>query len=249
MAKTSIVKWDEELARRAALSKGMEDSVATGNFLSVRGGQMSYNGNQIEGNRMKCVVLASVLENKYYDKKFDPDSPASPVCYAFGMNDKDLKPHEKAPSKQSEKCEGCEHNEWGSSSRGRGKACKNGRRLGLLHADSLKEKDGVKNGTVIYLELPVTSVKGWASYVQGIAAVKKRPPCAVITEISVASDPKTQLKVSFKVVDDAPKELLGELLERADAVEKMIGFPYPDFSEDEGDRKPKKAAGKKKSRF
>lgn len=250
MAKTqALVKWDEELARRAQISKGMEDSVSLGSFMSIRGGALSYNGNRIEGDKIKVIVLAHVLENKYFDKKFDPDSPSSPACYAFGVLDKDLKPHEKAPKPQADKCAECEHNEWGSSSRGRGKACKNGRRLALLHVDALKDKDGVKNSTVLYLELPVTSVKGWASYVQGLAQVKKRPPSAVVTEISVTPDPKTQVKVSFKFVDDVPREQLGAVMERSDEMEKMIGFAYPTLEDEDTARRPQRKAGKKKSKF
>lgn len=252
MAKgTALVRWDQELARRAQVAKGLEDSVAVGNFLSVRGGQLTYQGNPIEGNKLKVVVLAHVLENKYYASKFDPNTPSSPVCYAFGTNDKDMRPHEKAEDKQSEKCATCEHNEWGSSSRGRGKSCKNSRRLALLHADSLKKPSEITEGTVVYLELPVTSVKGWAGYVQGLANVKKRPPASVITEISVVPDPKTQFKVGFKLVEDInDNATLAPIMKRADEEEKKIGFAYPPSNPD-GEPKGKakaKSAGKKTQR-
>jgi len=255
---TALVRWDQELAKRALVARGLEDSVAVGNFLSTKGGQLTYQGNPIEGNKLKCVVLAHILENKYYDSKFDPNTPSAPACYAFGTNDKDMAPHEKADSPQSKKCADCKHNEWGSSSRGRGKTCKNSRRLALLHADSLKKPEEIKSGTVVYLELPVTSVKGWAGYVQGLANVKKRPPSSVITEISVVPDPKSQFKVGFKLIEDiSDNATLSPIMKRADEEAAKIGFAYPPMNPDavkekrggKSNGKGGKAAKKPVSRF
>lgn len=231
---TALTTWEERLAARAQAAVEQEASVSAGQFISVRAGQLSYDGNAIAGNKMKVVVLDAILENAYYEGKFDPDNPAPPLCYAFGRDDKELAPHEKATKPQHETCKGCPHNEWGSADGGerRGKACKNIRRLALIPAEPLSA-EALGKSDVAYFKLPVTSVKAWAAYVRALAALRKRSPEGCVTEISVASDPKTQFKVSFNHVLDLKNELLGVVMPRADTARDEIAFPYPEPQEQE----------------
>ena len=74
------------------------------------------------------------------------------------------------------------------------------RRLLLIPADSITTAESVASAEVAALRPPVTSLKNYANYVQTVAATLKRPPLAVITELSVVPDPKTQFKVVFNVV-------------------------------------------------
>jgi hypothetical protein len=128
-------------------------------------------------------------------------------------------PLDNVEKKQSDKCSTCPKNEWGSSTNGgKGKACRETRRLLVIPADSISSVDAIKTAEVAALRPPVTSLRNYANYVQTIAATLKRPPLAVITEISVSPDPKTQFKVNFKMlkaIDDA--EIIGALLERSKA--------------------------------
>ena len=58
---------------------------------------------------------------------------------------------------------------------------------------------------MVALRTPVTSVKGFATYLQKIASATKRPLSAVVTKISVVPDAKTQFKVNFdfvRTIDD-----------------------------------------------
>jgi hypothetical protein len=227
---TAVVAWDEALAARAAIAKKSEASVSTGSFISVKGAQMTYQGNPVDGNKMDVVIIDSIMENKYYEGKYDPNNAQGPACYAFGRDEDDMKPHDKVADPISDSCVGCPNNEWDSGDGGKGKACKNIRRLAVIPADVLDGgPEAIATAEVAYLEVPVTSVKAWAGFVNQLAASKK-PPLAFITEISVAPDAKTQLKVSFKAqsaIEDG--ELLGALLDKADIVEKGIDFPYQAF--------------------
>jgi hypothetical protein len=86
----------------------------------------------------------------------------------------------------------------------------------LIPADSIGTAAAVEAAEVAALRPPVTSLKNYASYVQTIAATLKRPPLAVVTEISVVPDPKTQFKVVFTMVrsiDDT--EVIQALIKRA----------------------------------
>lgn len=248
---TAVIKWEEKLAAMADAAAAAEQG-GGGNFLSLRGGMLAYQGNAIPGDKINVIVLDSLHERQYFDDDYDPDTPQSPACYAFakaGEDEDEMAPHEKAPHKQSETCACCEWAEWGSSDKGRGQACKQVRRLSLILADQAQTPAAIKDAEEVYLKVPVTSVKAWRGYVQQIAALK-RPPFAVVTEISVVKDPKTQFRVQFRLVSQITKaEQFEALMTRHETARKTIDFPYPDFAEEEAAapaRKTRKAKAAKK---
>lgn len=223
---TTMQKWDEKLAAMAQMAAGIEDSVNLGgNYISLKGGQLSYNGGIIPGNKMNVIVLDHILENLYYVDRYDPDNPQPPAAYALGRDEEELRWHEDSIEPYAgELCKDSDINQWGSADQGRGKACKNVRRLALITEDSL---DKVAEADVAMLRIPVTSVKAWAGYVRSLADQLKRPPLGVVTEISITPDPKTQFKLHFKLIgtiDDG--DTIGELIEKRDSVEQMLFAPY-----------------------
>ena len=117
-----------------------------------------------------------------------------------------LKPNTNSPEKQSDLCSQCPKDQWGSAANGgKGKACAEKRRLLIMTADSISSVESVNMGEVAALRTPVTSVKGFATYLQKIASATKRPLSAVVTKISVVPDAKTQFKVNFdfvRTIDD-----------------------------------------------
>lgn len=218
------MRWDEELAKEAA---AQASAVRTaGNFFSVRGGQLSYQGKPIKGNAMDVIVIDFVLENGWYeDAEFDPDQPRSPACYAFGRSEKDMAPHAEATSPQNESCAQCPKNVFGSAPKGSGKACKNIRRLAVIPADALES--GIEDAEVGLLRVPVTSCKAWNEYLIKLRDVAKRPTWAVITRVEVSPDKKTQVAVTFDLTSKIKDEHLMALCEKAKAVAKSIEAPYP----------------------
>lgn len=229
--------WEARLASMAKESVQQEASVSTGQFISTRAGQLSYNGNPVQGNKLDAIVVDAILENCYYKGDFDPDNPAPPVCYAFGRDDKDMHPHEQSPEPQAKSCAECELNEFGTADRGKGKACKNIRRLALLPAQPL-DAEALEKAEIAYLKTPVTSVKGWAAYVRTLDALRKRPPIGVVTEISTVADPKSQYKVLFNHKLDLPAAPLEAVFARLEEVKSGIAFPYaPPSTEAPGAKK------------
>lgn len=243
---TSMAKWDEELARRAQIAAGMEESTLTGgNFIGTRGGVLTYGGAEVPGNKMNVIVLGHVLHNVFYAGKFDPKNPTSPDCYAFGDREATMVPHEKAEDQQSGQCEGCPMNEWGTADTGKGKACSQKRRLMLLTEDALED---IEDAQAAMLHVPVTSGKAWAGYVVQLATTLKRPPLGVITEISLVPDPKNQFAMKFKLVEKIDDGAVIEaLLAKFDAHAKELTAPYPANSERE-EREERRPATKKAGR-
>ena len=259
--KNAIVSYEDRMAEEAKVAAAMEAGVATGSFFSLKSGQLSFNDSPIEGNEMAVVILSSRLENIHYEGEYDPDDIQGPTCFAFGKDDSEMAPHEvvqEAGTAVHDNCEECPNNEWGSADTGRGKACRNTRRLAMIPAgkfdksgEFVLEEDPGKyaDAEVAYMKLPVTSVKGYAAFVKNLSATLERPPHCVITRVAVVPDTKTQFKVVFEALEEAPKELLEVLFDRHDEVENLIEFPYTVNTEKESkEDKKKKGATRRKTK-
>lgn len=243
---TALVKWDEELAKHAKEAAQTEASAMGGSFISTRGGVFTFNGGEVPGGKMTVIVLDHVIEHHFYNTRYNPDAPSSPVCFAFARADDDLKPHEQSAEPQHDTCAGCPNNEFGTAETGRGKACANIRRLALLTEDGLED---IGAASIAMLKVPVTSVKAWAGYVNQLADVMKRPPFAVLTEVSIHKDPKTQFKLQFKLLEKIEDgDVLAALMEKRKAAARDLVMPYQPPSEDPlpakgGKAKPQVKAG------
>jgi len=203
MAKTQnqLTVFESELEKLASAGMVAERSTAGTVFLSTKGGALSYRDNPIAGNSLDVVILSSPVERLYYTARYDPANPAGPVCFALGANLTGLKPNSASTEKQSEMCMNCPKDQWGSATNGgKGKACAEKRRLLVMTADSIDSVEAVNLGEVAALRTPVTSVRGFATYLQKIASATKRPLSAVVTRISVVPDAKTQFKLQFDFV-------------------------------------------------
>jgi hypothetical protein len=255
MAKNQgLINWDEELAELAQEASAQEASTQTGQFFSLKSGVLSLNDAPMANNEMAVCILAAVLENIYYEGKFDADNPTPPSCYAFGRDEKLMKPHQlcvDAGTAQHETCVGCPHNEWGTSELGRGKACKNTRRLAMIPAgefakdgsfQAITDKEHYEDAQVAFMKLPVTSVKGFAAFVKAVAGTLNKPPFAIATKVKEVPDPKSQFKVVFTPLAPLSAAVLPFVLARHKETQKLIDFAYPVRDEEA----PKVAKGKAK---
>lgn len=237
-AKTqAVTAWDKALAEAAAKAANKEAaSASVGQFFSIRGGQLTWGGAAIPNNQMACIVLAGVIERVYYEGMYDPQNPTSPTCYAFGEDPSKMTPHEQSTTKQNDTCDGCPKNEWGTSVRGKGKACREIRRLCLLSAGTY-ERDGkykppvnvdeLKSAPVGFMRVPTTSIRAYSGWVIGLNDAAKLPPWAVVCRINVAADPVNQVSVAFTTEYKLPTTLLPAVQERIDAAERSLVVPYP----------------------
>jgi hypothetical protein len=223
-APQSVSKWDDELAREAQ-EQASKESVGSPR-LSVRGGLFNIGGSPLKDREISVIVMDHVFENVYYPGKFDPDNKASPVCYAFGRDAESMVPHEKSPEPQAESCAACPHNVFGSAETGRGKACKNSKRLLVVSADNATP-ESVAQGEALVFNVPVTSVRGWAMYVKGLASNYRRPPYAVITEVAVEPDPSTQFKIAFRYLGLLGDEFASAISARRSELEGVLETAYP----------------------
>lgn len=246
-----IVNYDSAYAAAAAKYAEAEQ-ISGGTFISTRGGVLSFGDEALPGNQMAVVILESVTENTYYKEKFDAENPTSPTCYAFGevassgKSDDAMAPHpsmQKFPEwfePQAEGCDVCPFAEFGSAEQGRGKACQNRRRLALIPAGYYEGRRGSKDlelhlfddpkhfeqADIVFLKLPVTSVKEYSKFVQQVAATANRPPFGVIARIWTEPHAKYQYMVKFEMLEKLPDEYAPTIIARNEAAAKTIITPY-----------------------
>jgi hypothetical protein len=228
---TALVKWDEKLAALAAAATKTVASVGGGgNFLSLKSGILSYQKAPIPDNKMACIILAQTLENQFYADDFVEGQPASPACYAFGDDRKTMVPHEQVENPVNPTCAGCPNKEWGTASRGKGKACNDVIRLALVTQGDLEDLAAAE---LAYLKLPYFSTLDWAGYVRQLDEAHHKPPMAFVTELSVVPDAKSQFRVRFRMVEPIETDNAGmeALFAQQAAAAREIAFPYPKFDD------------------
>jgi hypothetical protein len=145
--------------------------------ISINAGVMQYAGNPVAGNKIEAVVLLAGYRNVYYAGKYDRNNIQPPNCFSIAMSDEGMAPHENVAEKPATSCTECPFDAWASDPNGgRGKACKQSRRLVVLPANALTTAEDVQKAELAVMDLPVTSVKNYSNYVNVLAASANVPP-------------------------------------------------------------------------
>lgn len=229
-----VTNWQKELAVKCEQTLITEKHMAGDQqFISIQQGQFIFDGSPLKNNQIIAVIADSIIENTLYTTAYNSDNIVSPECYALGRVESQLKPHELAEKPASEMCVTCPNYQWGSGN-GKGKACKNKRRLALLLAGFTNDDGKVELTTVkelsaspfAFMRIPVTSVKSFSSYTRKIVMTTKLPLFCMVTKITAIPDTKTIVQLKFEPVQRVPDEWLQAVVERNNEAEEMISFPY-----------------------
>ena len=228
MAKKELAAWQSALAESAktiAHNEGSDSSAIT-----IQHGAMMYHEQPIPNNELDVIIIGAAAENCYYDGPYDPDNISSPACFAQGLDPKNLIPHENVAEPINDSCNGCAYNEFGS--KGKGKMCKNYRKLIMIPAGTAPED--VPTAEMAYLKVSPTSVKNWSKYVQQLVASAGIPPWAATTKIKVVPDKKTIHQVTFQGLGPIEDEaMLSSIHGRIEEAEAKLLQPYT-YEEEEG---------------
>jgi hypothetical protein len=228
-------------AAKQALSKVRPETKQ----ISFKAGVLAYDGQAAPGNKLQVIVLGFAYENQWFAKAYDPKNIVSPTCWAVGPEESGLYPIQKKVTwMASDSCDTCPKNEWESDPKGgKGKACKNVVRLGLVVLPSKIED--LADADFLFAKLPVTSRKNWAKYVSQIGNVLKCAPFGVVTEISTVPDMQSQFKVNFKFVSKLPDEWLEHVFPMYERMGTEIMYDNgidEEFDEADLEQPPPKAA-------
>jgi hypothetical protein len=127
---------------------------------------------------LSAVILDFITLNNWYEGIYNPQQRANPACFALGKDLDALKPSENSAKPQGADCASCPRNQWGTGQGGRGKACKNQRRLLLVPGDFTDKAPAMT------LYVSPSGLKQFDAYIRMIATDYQSRPIDVITEIS-----------------------------------------------------------------
>jgi len=235
---TGVTLWKEQMKEAAKKQAASEKVVGGFPSISTRGGVLSIDDTPVKDNKMDMVILMAVHENAYYPDAYDPANAQIPVCYAFAGEGDDpdaMKPHPDSAEPQCATCADCELNQMGSAETGRGKACKNIRRLALTTEDAFADAEAFDEAEIRGLKVPVTSTRNFAKYVKRLDEEQELPTFGVVTEIEALRDPKTQFKLQFSFVSELAfsQPLFDAVTKKRAELAKDMVLPYQQPSEDE----------------
>ncbi len=221
---TEVVAWADKMAASAKEVAEME--TAGSNIISIKGGVMQINGDPIPGSSMDVVIVGVVTERRLYTSRYDPDVITLPACYAQSITGVDMAPRDNSPTPQSETCRTCPKDQFKSAENGRGKACKESRKLLVIPMDNINDPNKAKGETGL-MSIPITSVKKfWGPYVKGLSAQHSRPPWAVVTTIKASPDNKTILRVEFAMKDLLTEDQLANVFPLVEPAEQSLMEPF-----------------------
>src|SRR4051812_14228100 len=132
--KTNVISYEEKVrAEIRGLAKRVEAPSA--GTISTKGKVFKLPGGQSSSQPMEVIVLDFINYNSFYEGVYNQNNPQPPACFAVGEEIDSLVPSDNSPKKQHATCDGCPKSEWGTGASGKGKACKNQRRLLIAPVD------------------------------------------------------------------------------------------------------------------
>lgn len=240
---TELAPWEQRMAEKAA--EAAESAGSTGGStksITTRGGRFSIDGAEVEDNVLQVVILDFLVDVTYYEDDYDPDEIVPPTASALGRNEKTMVWADNShPDYAGELLKDSEIFQWGSAPKGRGKAAKSKRRLIVVPEDYLDDPSAAENEPR-KLMVPVTSGSEFDKYVKQVKSAHNRPPCGVLTEVSIVPDPKSQFKLKFKMLGLVDDEAMPDVLDASDAIQEELFRPYQDFDHVEAEAEPAKAS-------
>jgi len=260
---TALVTYNEQWAALATQFKTQVPVTAGDKGISCKGGVFSLGEEQI-GTLMCAVILDSIAINTYYEGEWVDGQKSTPKCYAYGRPPEEMKPHVESMQLHPDifypqtlnpvtgevgACASCRWNQYGTASRGAGKACQNRDRLALLPAGMFVQQRGgfgqelklfddpahFATTPVHKFSLPVTSVKNWREFANKVISTTGRPPFGVIAVIEAAPHPKFQTEIKFHLQELVPDHLFQTITQRYGEVSSKMVEPFSPVKEEQAE--------------
>lgn len=126
---------------------------------------------------LECVVVDFVYRNEYYLGAYNRKQITPPACFSIAPSASGMVPSANSPIQQANSCATCQHNQFGSSPQGDGKACKNTVMLAVLPLDATDDSP------IWVIKSSPTAVKHFNNYVAKLARNAGVPVTAVATKL------------------------------------------------------------------
>jgi hypothetical protein len=173
----ALVAWEEQLRQELATIGGAIDPPSS-NRISTKGKVFTLPDGTSSGNPMGVVILDFVAYNSYYTQAWNPNVRAKPACWAIGKQIDEMKPSDAVPKPQHTDCKACPKGQFGTAPNGgKGKACKNIRRLLVVPANFNDKTEPMT------LDVSPTGLKAWNKYVDRLRKEYAMLPLQAVTEV------------------------------------------------------------------
>lgn len=232
-----IVNIQERL--RAIVARGRQQmaKLPEASNISFNNGEIKV-GDRIIGAAMRVIALHPQFVRSYYADLYDPDNVVPPNCYSYD----NAGPHAEAEDKQSDSCITCKWNEWGSDSRGKGKACREGLRVAFLPAGGNITPETVAGLPILTAKFSVLNSKDINATLDALYS-QYTVPFGALCDLTVRRDPKRQVVNTLDIVEPINEPaVLEALAARVEDAEKKLTSPYPKSEQE----KPKSGKGTRK---
>lgn len=200
---TALINIEEQMARDVALLKGRIQTPSGQKIRLLRTKKFRLPDGTEHPGPMNVVVVDFVSVNKFFDRPYKDGEIVPPACFSINLAPTGMVPSANSPDKQSEACDGCPNNEFGS--KGDGKACGNHRLLAIVAG--LGDLASDPKAPMWLLEVSPTGLKHFDAYAERVRTQNGRPLYGVVTEIFF--DPSSEYpSLRFAKPEDNPNAAL-----------------------------------------
>lgn len=190
------------------------------NKIQLKNKQFTTPDGQSVPGPIEVVVLDFTWFMCHYPGVYNANNPQQPNCFAIGRDKPDsglLVPDSTVTDPQGKDCKTCPQNEWGSAPTGKGKACKNQRRLIIVSPKFDEDSEPMT------MYVSPGGLKNFDSYVSRLKNEHGLLPMQVITKVQFDKHQSYPLLQFSFVSKHSEVELAWALKERwADMLNRKI---------------------------
>lgn len=190
------VNVEDMIKKQLAAQRGQLGALPS-NKIGLKNKEFTLPDGQKSPGPLECIILDFVWFMVHYPGVYNANNPQQPNCFAVGRENPEggeLAPHESVPKPLGENCRDCEKNQWGSAPSGKGKACKNQRRLIVVPPNF----DESTEPMTMYVS--PGGLKNFDKYVSRLNNEHGVLPVQVVTAISFDADQSYSL-LKFQMID------------------------------------------------
>lgn len=187
--------------------------------ISTKAAILAFGGTPMPDNLIDAVIVGVGFRSTLYLKPYNPQALELPTCFAMSDKSDNLTPHENVAEPMSGACKSCKYAAWKSvrlikpGDMGKGKACKESRRLVLLPANQLGSAKDVASAELAVLDIPPTSIANFSKLVNVLSLTVKLPTWAMVIRIAAKPHIKNQLELTFTPMRQAGDESITRALQ------------------------------------
>jgi len=190
------VNIEDQIKKQLQEQKGQLGALPS-NKIQLKNKEFTLPDGQKSSGPLECIILDFAWFMVHYPGVYNSNNPQQPDCFAVGRENPEggnLGPHESAAKPYHSDCKDCPKNEWGSAPSGKGKACKNQRRLIVVPPNF----DESTEPMTMYVS--PGGLKNFDKYVSRLNNEHGVLPVQVVTAISFDAD-QTYPLLKFNYID------------------------------------------------